>query len=135
MRVRPCSILDVLLGRFLATMGISQTGMSIAYAIYGMFQVAGTVIVLLLQCSKRIARIPLAAQFLILTTAISIAAGSTLIMVLMPYSYAMLLLARAVQGTCGAVYYVYGLILLARFFPPEWQLQAVAFMTAGEAVM
>ena len=125
------SILDTLLGRYLGTLGITQQGMSMAYAIYGIFQFVASVAVLLLQCCKAVASMSLQRQYLSVLLVVALALSSTLLMVLWPASYPLLLLARALQGTFGAVYTIYGMVLLARGFPAEWQMQAIAFMTAG----
>ena len=126
------SILDTLLGRYLGTLGLTQTSMSIAFAIYGLFQLVATVVLLLLQCWAPIAFISLQRQFHIVLLAVSAALASTLLMVCWPASYQLLLLARGLQGTFGAVCCIYAMILLARGFPAEWQMQAIAFMTAGK---
>ena len=126
------SILDALLGRYLGTLGRSQEHMSIGYAIYGMFQIVASVILLLLQGWERCAKSSVGSQFGSIIAVLAAASGSTVLMIIWPASYAMLLMVRGLQGTCGAVYSILGMVLLARGFPPEWQMQAVAFMTAGE---
>ena len=125
------SILDILLGRYLGTLGITQGGMTLAYAIYGIFQFVASLAVLLLQCCKAAACIPLQRQYLLILLVVALALSSTLLMVLWPASYPLLLLARALQGTFGAVYTIYGMVLLATGFPARWRMQAIACMTAG----
>jgi MFS family permease len=128
------SILDTLLGRYLGTLGVKQEALSLAYAIYGIFQLVASVILLLLQFWKPIARMSMQRQFLIVLLVVAAAFGSTFLMVFWPASYQLLLTARALQGTFGAVYSIYAMVLLARGFPLEWQMQAIAFMTAGRMV-
>jgi MFS family permease len=128
------SILDALLGRYLGTLGISQEHMSVAYAIYGMFQIVTSIAILLMQGWHRCKQSSIGKQFGVILAVVAAAAGSTVIMIIWPASYAMLLLARGAQGTCGAVYSILSMILLARSFPAEWQMQAIAFMTAGIAL-
>jgi MFS family permease len=129
------SILDTLLGRYLGTLGITQQAMSLAYAIYGIFQLGGSILLLLLQCLKAVSRISLQLQFLIIILVVAAALGSTLLMVIWPASYPLLLLARALQGSFGAIYTIYAMVLLAKGFPAEWQMQAIAFMTAGKQAL
>jgi MFS family permease len=127
-------MLDTLLGRYLGTLGVTQEAVSLAYAIYGIFQLLASVILLLLQCWKPIACISMHRQFLTVLLVVAAAFGSTFLMVFWPASYQLLLTARALQGSFGAVYSIYARALLARGFPLEWQMQAIAFMTAGRVI-
>lgn len=129
----PCSMLDALLGRYLGTLGITQEHMALGYSIYGIAQLVGS-IALLLQSWRAAASIRLPTQYTLILVTVVTALGSTLLMVLAPASYQLLLVARALQGTMGAVYTIYAMTLLVQWFPPAWQMQAVAFMTAGEQV-
>jgi MFS family permease len=105
--------------------------MSLAYSIYGIAQLVGSIALLLLQSWPAAASIRLPTQYTIIVVTVVVALGSTLLMVLAPASYQLLLVARAIQGTMGAVYTIYAMTLLVQWFPPAWQMQAVAFMTAG----
>jgi MFS family permease len=125
------SILDVLLGRYLATLGITQQGMGLAYSLYGIFQLTGSVLILLLQSFDRVAKARLQMQYILVVFAVLAALASTVVMVLWPASYPVLLLARAIQGMSSAAYNIYPMSLIGSTFPPEWQMQAIAFLTAG----
>jgi MFS family permease len=64
---------------------------------------------------------------------VAISAGSCLLTIIQPYNYSLLLLERSLQGAAAAAYSIAAMVLLAEKFPVAWVMQAVAFMTAGEA--
>ena len=125
------SILDVLLGRYLATLGITQARMGVAYSLYGIFQLAGSLLVLLSQSCNKLAKAGLKLQYYLVVFAVLAALASTVVMVLRPASYPLLLLARAIQGLSSAAYNIYPMALIGKVFPSDWQMQAIAFLTAG----
>lgn len=125
------SILDPLLGWYLGGLGLSQTHLSLGYATYGMLQIAATVAVLLLQLWPVVSSFTLAAQCTSILAAAGATVADTVIMVLWPASYALLVVARSLQGMFSAVYFIYTLILIVDTFPPAYRIQTIACMTAG----
>jgi MFS family permease len=115
----------------LVTLDLSQSHLSLVFSIYGVFQVTGSIAVMLLQTWPLAAQLTTPQQYWVVVTAVCGAMGASLLMTLQPAVFPLLLVARSAQGLFGAVYAIYAMVLMARTFPMAWMLQAVAVMTAG----
>lgn len=128
------SVLIVFLGRYLTNDGRSAAEISLAYSFFSFSDLAATVVLLALQALPAIRGIKNPRQLQLIMGPFFIGVLATILPVVLPRDYAMLLTSRGIQGAMSALYNTYTLSQLVVWFPTAHHPQALAFFSAGHTV-